>query len=112
MGKRNNWSRGELVVCLAMYSTLSSRDRRVPPKWILEHLAKRIGRSTGSISLRFANFNSVDPTFTSQGLVGMTGGGAHVQKIWNEFSNNEGELLVPLLVRELVDLIEFQPLGE
>ena len=109
MGKRRIWSRTELLVCLAVYATLTPKDRRVPPTRVLEHLASMIGRSSDSISLRFANFNSVDPIFTSQGLLGMTGGGAHVSKIWNEFSNNEGDLDIREIVRELVTLIPIEP---
>jgi hypothetical protein len=51
--------------------------------------------------LRFANFNSVDPTFTEQGLKGMVGGGAHVLTIWNEFSKNDGTLDQNNLTRAL-----------
>lgn len=59
---------------------------------MLERVSRNTGRSLGSISLRFANFNSVDPTFTTKGLKGMSGGGATVKAIWHEFSNNEGWL--------------------
>lgn len=105
MVERRDWTRAELLVCLAVYATLPSSERRVPPKRVLEHLAAVTGRTPGSISLRFANFNSEDPLFTSKGLSGMKGGGAHVHHIWTDFSNNEGELQLATIVRELVNLV-------
>lgn len=102
MSERRNWTRSELLICLAYYSSLTTSQKRTPPSWVLEELASCINRSQGSISLRFANFNSVDPDFTDQGLKGMTGGGAHVQVIWNEFSSNDGQLDIRKLVRGLV----------
>lgn len=101
MALRKNWTRAELLICLAYYSSLTKSQRRSPPDWVLEQLSSLIDRSSGSISLRFANFNSVDPEFTDRGLKGMVGGGAHVQTIWNEFAKNDGHLDVNKLLRIL-----------
>lgn len=89
---RRDWTSEEMLICLAYYSSLNKTQRRSPPSWVLNELSKLISRTTGSISLRFANFTSVDPQFTNSGLKGMSGGGAHVQKIWNDCSKNDGEL--------------------
>jgi hypothetical protein len=101
MSARRNWTKDELLICLAYYSTLTKSQQRNPPKWVKEELANLISRTPDSIKLRFANFNSVDPTFTEQGLKGMVGGGAHVLTIWNEFSKNDGTLDQNHLTRAL-----------
>ena len=95
------WSREEMLACLAFYASLPKNQRRVPPGHVLNALSKATGRSPGSISLRFANFNSVDPLFTNEGLKGMTGGGSHVAAIWREFSLNDGTLDKSALLRHL-----------
>lgn len=102
MSTRRNWTRSELLISLAYYSSLTKSQQRNVPKWVLDDLSQLLDRTPGSISLRFANFNSVDPTFTEQGLKGMNGGGAHVQTIWNEFSKNDGTLDINKLMRNLV----------
>ena len=101
MGSKNLWSYREMLVCLAHYATLSEKERRNPPKYLLLELANLIGRSTGSISLRFANFNSVDPLFIEKGLKSMQGGGGHVHEIWSRFSKNDGTLDLNLLLRNV-----------
>ena len=103
MVSRNSWTREEFIYCLAFYASLGEKQRRVPPKRLVAHISLATGRSEGSIKLRFANFNSVDPTFTSRGLVGMSGGGSTVVSIWHEFSDNEGELDSSKLLKYLAD---------
>ncbi|MEN9966792.1 MAG: hypothetical protein RL036_25 [Actinomycetota bacterium] len=94
-----------MLACLAYYSSLPKEQRRTPPSWVLEELEILLNRTQGSVSLRFANFNSVDPDFTDLGLKGMVGGGAHVQAIWAEVSKNDGHLdlnrLLRLVAREI-----------
>lgn len=101
MAGRRDWTTEELLICLAYYSSLPKTQRRSPPSWVLQELSELISRTTGSISLRFANFTSVDPEFTISGLKGMSGGGAHVQKIWNECTKNDGELDSVKIIRAL-----------
>lgn len=57
------------------------------------HLAEIIGRSANSIALRLVNFASVDPALKAKGIKGMDGGTKIVQPIWDEFFNNQEELL-------------------
>lgn len=92
MGRKDLWSREEMLLTLCYYISLPVPQRRVPPKHILEELSNLTGRTVGSISLRFANYNSVDPEFTDKGLKGMQGGGGHVQTTWDEFSRNDGSI--------------------
>ena len=101
MTSRRAWTTNELLICLAYYVTLGRSQRRSPPAWVLKELSELINRTTGSISLRFANFTAVDPQFTNAGLKGMDGGGAHVQNIWNECSKNDGELDPVKIIRAI-----------
>lgn len=105
MAGRRDWTSEEMLICLAFYSSLNKTQRRTPPSWVIQDLSELISRSPGSISLRFANFTSVDPEFTKSGLKGMSGGGAHVQKIWNECSRNDGELDTVKIVQALAKLL-------
>ena len=101
MARKDLWSREELLLTLAYYVSLPSAQRRVPPKHILTELSELTGRTVGSISLRFANFSSVDPEFTGRGLKGMQGGGGHVQVTWDEFARNDGTIDANLLLRSV-----------
>jgi putative restriction endonuclease len=101
MTARNGWRREEMLVCLAFYSSLEKSQRRVPPPHIVSELVKLTKRTQGSIKLRFANFNSVDPLFTDAGLKSLDGGGKHVKEIWNEYSKNDGTLDSAKILRYL-----------
>jgi putative restriction endonuclease len=105
VARKDLWSREEMLLTLCYYISLPAAQRRVPPKHILEELSNLTGRTVGSISLRFANFNSVDPEFTDRGLKGMQGGGGHVQTTWNEFSRNDGTLDSNLLLRSVTGIL-------
>jgi putative restriction endonuclease len=99
------WSREEMLVTLCYYISLPAGQRRVPPKHILSELSNLTGRSVGSISLRFANFNSVDPEFTDKGLKSMQGGGGHVQTTWDEFARNDGTIDSSHLLRTVTGIL-------
>jgi putative restriction endonuclease len=57
------------------------------------HLAKLIGRTSGSVAMRLNNFASVDPYHQQRGIGGLPGGKKQVEPIWNEFINNRNELI-------------------
>jgi len=65
-------------------------DSRTPE---VIHLARIVGRTPGSISMRLNNFASVDPYHQHRGIGGLPGGKKQVEPIWNEFINNKDELL-------------------
>jgi putative restriction endonuclease len=57
------------------------------------HLAHLIGRTPNSVALRLVNFASVDPVLKARGIKGMDGGKKVVKPIWDEFFNNQEELI-------------------
>ena len=56
-------------------------------------MAHLIGRTVNSISIRLGNFASCDPYHQSRGVKGMVGGIKQCQPIWDEFFNNQEELI-------------------
>jgi len=90
--KRRLWTRDELILALNLYLKLSfgKIDARTPE---VIHLASIINRTSNAVSMRLANFSSVDPFHQQRGIKGLSGGKKQVEPIWNEFVNNKEELL-------------------
>ena len=60
----------------------------------VKRLASILGRRTpDSVAMRLANFASVDPYHHQRGVKGMSGGYNQVKPIWDEFINNQEELV-------------------
>jgi hypothetical protein len=89
--ERVDWTRKEMLISLAFYSTLSY------PK-VVDRLAGQEcslylpGRSSSSVALRLANYVARDPQMNKLGFKGMSGGGQKVDQIWGEFSDRNGLL--------------------
>lgn len=86
------WTREELILALNLYLKLpfGKLDARTPD---IIHLAKIIGRTANSVSMRLNNFASVDPFHQQRGIKGLPGGKKQVQPIWDEFINNRDDLI-------------------
>jgi len=83
------WTRDEFIVAFNLYLTIEYKKISDQNPDVIK-LAKLINRSPGSISIRLANFASVDPR---RGKGGMKNGGKSIQSIWDEFYENREELL-------------------
>ncbi|WP_431243786.1 HNH endonuclease [Flavobacterium sp. P21] len=89
---RRLWSREELIVAFNLYLKIEyGKIHDLNPDVI--QLGKLIDRTPGSISMRLANFASIDPFHQERGVVGLKNGINQVQPIWDEFFNNKEELL-------------------
>ena len=86
------WTRDELILSLNLYLKLPFGKLHSRTPEIL-HLAKIIGRTPGSVAMRLNNFASVDPYHQQRGVKGLKGGQKQVQPIWNEFIENNEQLL-------------------
>jgi len=88
----NLWTREELILALNLYLKLpfGKLHSRTPE---IIHLAKIMGRTPGSISMRLNNFASIDPYHQQRGIVGLSGGKKQVEPVWNEFINNKEDLI-------------------
>lgn len=92
MASKNLWIREELILAFNLYLKIPFGKTHSTNKDII-HLANLVGRTPSSISLRLANFASVDPALQARGIKGMDGGKKIVQPIWDEFFNNQEELI-------------------
>ncbi|SFE65761.1 HNH endonuclease [Sunxiuqinia elliptica] len=90
--KNKLWTREELILALNLYLQIPfGKIHHNNPDII--HLAKMLDRTPSSISMRLSNFASVDPYHQERGVGGLKGGIRQVQPIWDEFINNQEELL-------------------
>ncbi|CAD0001629.1 HNH endonuclease [Flavobacterium salmonis] len=92
MATRNLWTKEELILAFNLYLKVPFGKMHSTNKDII-HLANLIGRSSNSVALRLVNFASVDPALQARGIKGMIGGIKTVQPIWDEFFNNQEELV-------------------
>jgi len=89
---RNLWSKEELILAFNLYLKIPFGKMHSTNRDII-HLANLIGRTPSSIAIRLVNFASVDPALKARGVKGMDGGTKIVQPIWDEFFNNQEELI-------------------
>jgi putative restriction endonuclease len=89
---KNLWSKEELILAFNLYLKTPFGKMHSTNKDIIS-LANLIGRTPNSIALRLVNFASVDPVLKARGIKGMDGGTKIVQPIWDEYFNNQTELI-------------------
>jgi putative restriction endonuclease len=92
MATRNLWTKEELILAFNLYLKTPFGKMHSTNKDVI-HLANLIGRTPNSIALRLVNFASVDPVLKARGIKGMDGGTKIVQPIWDEFYNNQEDLV-------------------
>ena len=88
--QRSIWSREELVVVLDLYFRLpSSKFTDAEPE--VTEIAALIGRTPAAVAMRLANYLALDE---NSGAEGLSHGGEHARKVWEEFKNNRA--MVPI----------------
>ena len=86
------WSRQELILAFNLYLKLPfGKMHKHTPEII--NLANLLGRTPSSIGMRLGDFASVDPILQARGIGGLKGGMSQVKPIWDEFFNNQEELV-------------------
>ena len=90
--RKDLWTRKELIVVFNLYLKLpfGKLDKRTKE---VRELAEIIGRTDNAVSMRLNNFAHVDPYHQQRGIVGLANGIRQVQPIWDEFINNQQELV-------------------
>ncbi|WP_298395502.1 HNH endonuclease [Flavobacterium sp.] len=90
--RKNLWTREELILAFNLYLKLpfGKMHKRTPE---IIGLANLLGRTPSSIGMRLGNFASVDPFHQNRGIGGLKGGMNQVKPIWDEFFNNQEELV-------------------
>ena len=89
---KNLWSRQELILAFNLYLKLPFGKMHKQTLEIIE-LATLLGRTPSSIGMRLGNFASIDPILQARGIGGLKGGMNQVKPIWDEFFNNQEELV-------------------
>ncbi|MFK7004130.1 restriction endonuclease [Flavobacterium covae] len=92
MPKKNLWTREELILAFNLYLKLPFGKMHKHTPEIIE-LANLLGRTPSSIGMRLGNFASCDPYHLQRGVGGLKGGMNQVKPIWDEFYNNQEELV-------------------
>ena len=89
---KNLWSREELILAFNLYLKLPFGKMHKHTPEVIE-LAKLLGRTPSSIGMRLGNFASCDPLLQARGIGGLKGGMNQVKPIWDEFYQNQEELV-------------------
>lgn len=94
MAAGSRWTRDELLIVLNLYHKLrfGQLDSRQP---VIIDLAKRMGRTPGSVAMKLNNLASLDPALQLRGVKGLPGASALDRTMWEEFHENPADL-VPL----------------
>lgn len=89
---KNLWTREELILAFNLYLKLPFGKMHKHTPEIIE-LAKLLGRTPSSIGMRLGNYASCDPQLQARGIGGLKGGMNQVKPIWDEFYENQEELV-------------------
>ncbi|MEW6108955.1 MAG: hypothetical protein AB1632_07310 [Nitrospirota bacterium] len=102
--EKRNWSEQELIVAFNLYCKLPFGQFHNNNTKVIE-LAKILGRTPSSVSLKLCNFARLDPIHQKRGIRGMSHGSKLEEKIWNEFNQNWEELAYQseIILAELKD---------
>ncbi|MCV9933696.1 HNH endonuclease [Flavobacterium sp. LS1R47] len=92
MAPKKLWTREELILAFNLYLKIAFGKTHSSNPRIIE-LANLINRTPASIVMRLGNFASIDPFHINRGITGLKNGMNQVQPIWNEFFNNQEELV-------------------
>lgn len=90
---RQNWTRDETILAFELYCTIP-RGKDTVNNPLIKTLAKAIGRTENSVKLKLQNFKSYDPSYVSDGRIGLSHGSKLDKAICEEFLSNWDELVV------------------
>jgi hypothetical protein len=87
MVKGNRWTREELLLAMNLYCKLPFGQLRHGNPDVIR-LARALGRTPSSVSMKLCNFASFDPALQARGVKGLTGASRADKAIWDEFHGN------------------------
>lgn len=96
------WTRDELLMVLNLYHKLPFGQVSARQPVVID-LAKRLGRTPASVSMKLGNLASFDPTLKLRGIRGLTGASILDGEVWEEFQGNLQEFIP--LSQELFDAL-------
>ena len=87
------WEYDEMLRVLCLYASVDIGDKTRISRETLELVKSHMPRRTiGTIKLRLSNYIARDPEMQEIGIKGLSGGGVHVDEIWQKFSDDHGIL--------------------
>jgi len=86
-----NWTRDELILAFGLYSEIPFGKIHMGNPKVLE-LARLLGRTPGSVSMKLSNFARLDPALQARGIVGLRRGAKGEKEIWDEFREHPEDL--------------------
>ncbi|MDH6253376.1 putative restriction endonuclease [Chryseobacterium sp. H1D6B] len=106
---KNNWSYEEHIVAYNLYCKIpfTKINSNYGP---IKELASIIGRTSGSVAMKLANFARLDPFQKARNVSGLSQGAKGEEIVWNEFNNNWEELVYKseqILARYKNDSLEY-----
>lgn len=89
---KNNWSYEEHILAFNLYCKIPFTKIKYNYPPIIE-LAELIGRTSGSVAMKLANFARLDPYHKARNVKGLSQGSKGEEIVWNEFNTNWEELV-------------------
>lgn len=88
---KNNWSYEEHVVAFNLYCKIpfTKINSQYAP---IEDLAQILGRTSGAVAMKMANFARLDPVLQARNISGLSQGAKGEEIVWKEFNDNWEEL--------------------
>ena len=87
MPAQEKWTREEHVIAFNLYCQIPFGTIHIHNPRI-RSLAKLLGRSVGSVSLKLANFSRLDPALQRRGIRGLPHGAKGEEEVWREFADH------------------------
>jgi len=81
------WTREHFLIALNLYCKLPFGQFHDTNPLIIQ-VAKKMGRSPGSLEMQLNNFASVDPVQQARGVKGLPGIAKHAAAMWTEYFSN------------------------
>lgn len=88
---RKIWSRDEHILALNLYFQIPFGKINKGHSQVIE-LAKLLGRTPSSVSMKLGNFGRHDPVLKARGVTGLTRGAKGEETVWEEFNNNPEDI--------------------
>jgi putative restriction endonuclease len=85
---RKPWTRDELMVMMNVYRKLPFGQFDQSQK-VIQDIARRMGRTPGSVAMKLSNLASFDPALTLRGRKGLPGASRLDRQIWDEAHDGE-----------------------
>ena len=89
--QRKKWAHDEAVLALGLYFQMPFAKIRSSAPEIVK-LARLMGRSSASLSMKMDNFGRLDPSLAVKGISGLKNGSKLDKQVWDEFVDRREEL--------------------